>query len=42
MTQVGRIRKIRDTLTIEQQKEFDLGMNATEEYKELFQKLAKT
>lgn len=41
MTQ-ERIRKIRDVLTIEQQNEFDLGMKATEEYKELFQKLAKT
>lgn len=43
MTQeFDRTKKIRDALTVEQQKEFDLGMKATEGYDELFEKLAKT
>jgi len=38
----SRVGKIRNNLSKDAQKEFDLGMKATEEYKKLFQKLAKT
>jgi hypothetical protein len=38
----SRIAKIRNTLTPEQQKELDLGLQITEKDKELYEKLAKT
>lgn len=40
--QNSRINKIRSNLSENAQKEFDLGMKATREYKKLFQKLVKT
>lgn len=40
--QNSKVKEIRGNLNENAQKEFDLGMKATEEYKKLFQKLAKT
>ncbi|MBI5377062.1 MAG: hypothetical protein HZA82_00345 [Thaumarchaeota archaeon] len=37
-----RIAKIMNALTLEQQKELDLGLQITEKDKELYKKLAKT
>lgn len=37
-----QIERIRNTLTIERQKEFDLGMQMINKRKELYRELAKT
>lgn len=41
-SQKPRTNRIRSNLSKNAQKEFDLGMKVTEEYKKLFEKLAKT
>ena len=37
-----RIEKVRNTLSADEQKDFDLGLKVTEKHKELYRELAKT